>query len=282
MKEKLSDKTIWILAGCALLGAVLLLVCLMAKTPASSARLLSPSPSPSPSLTPTSSPLPTATPLPRGYRLPLVPIYETPSQTSPPAPASEGEQPPLEKAYLDGDRAFLAAGFLQGEPVALFMVRQQGEKLTVLSLCPRGEKGQALSAALTALKDQAAEVTGVMLQEYVYMDFSALPALGKAAGAEEAFAEKGQRALLMEGEERAEAMLLLGTELFDGLKDLSPLSALLLQGSIQGQWGSSLKLSRLWPLGSAMKKCTERVLVTVPGVCSKEQKKILKNFFVTC
>lgn len=282
MKEKLSDKTIWILAGCALLGAVLLLVCLMAKTPASSARLLSPSPSPSPSLTPTSSPLPTATPLPRGYRLPLVPIYETPSQTSPPAPASEGEQPPLEKAYLDGDRAFLAAGFLQGEPVALFMVRQQGEKLTVLSLCPRGEKGQALSAALTALKDQAAEVTGVMLQEYVYMDFSALPALGKAAGAAEAFAEKGQRALLMEGEERAEAMLLLGTELFDGLKDLSPLSALLLQGSIQGQWGSSLKLSRLWPLGSAMKKCTERVLVTVPGVCSKEQKKILKNFFVTC
>lgn len=282
MKEKLSDKTIWILAGCALLGAVLLLVCLMAKTPASSARLLSPSPSPSPSLTPTSSPLPTATPLPRGYRLPLVPIYETPSQTSPPAPASEGEQPPLEKAYLDGDRAFLAAGFLQGEPVALFMVRQQGEKLTVLSLCPRGEKGQALSAALTALKDQAAEVTGVMLQEYVYMDFSALPALGKAAGAEEAFEEKGQRALLMEGEERAEAMLLLGTELFDGLKDLSPLSALLLQGSIQGQWGSSLKLSRLWPLGSAMKKCTERVLVTVPGVCSKEQKKILKNFFVTC
>lgn len=282
MKEKLSDKTIWILAGCALLGAVLLLICLMAKTPASSARLLSPSPSPSPSLTPTSSPLPTATPLPRGYRLPLVPIYETPSQTSPPAPASEGEQPPLEKAYLDGDRAFLAAGFLQGEPVALFMVRQQGEKLTVLSLCPRGEKGQALSAALTALKDQAAEVTGVMLQEYVYMDFSALPALGKAAGAEEAFAEKGQRALLMEGEERAEAMLLLGTELFDGLKDLSPLSALLLQGSIQGQWGSSLKLSRLWPLGSAMKKCTERVLVTVPGVCSKEQKKILKNFFVTC
>lgn len=282
MKEKLSDKTIWILAGCALLGAVLLLVCLMAKTPASSARLLSPSPSPSPSLTPTSSPLPTATPLPRGYRLPLVPIYETPSQTPPPVPASEGEQPPLEKAYLDGDRAFLAAGFLQGEPVALFMVRQQGEKLTVLSLCPRGEKGQALSAALTALKDQAAEVTGVMLQEYVYMDFSALPALGKAAGAEEAFAEKGQRALLMEGEERAEAMLLLGTELFDGLKDLSPLSALLLQGSIQGQWGSSLKLSRLWPLGSAMKKCTERVLVTVPGVCSKEQKKILKNFFVTC
>lgn len=280
MQEKLSDKTIWILAGCALLGALVLLVCLTAKTPAASARLLSPSPSPS--QPPAASPLPTATPLPKGYRLPLVPIYETPDQTSPPPPPREGEEAPIEKAYLDGDRAFLAAGFLQGEPVALFMVRQQGEKLTVLSLCPRGERGQELSAALTALKQQAAEVTGVMLQEYVYIDLSALPALGKGAGAEEAFVEKGQRALLLEGEERAEAMLLLGAELFEGLKDLSPLSALLLQGSIQGQWGSSLKLSRLWPLGSAMKKCTERVLVTVPQVCTEEQKKILKNFFVTC
>lgn len=280
MQEKLSDKTIWILAGCALLGALVLIVCLSATPPAASARLLSPSPSPS--LSPAASPLPTATPLPQGYRLPLVPIYETPNQTSPPTPSREGEEAPLEKAYSDGDRAFLAAGFLQGEPVALFMVRQQGEKLTVLSLCPQGEKGEELSAALTALKIQAAEVTGVMLQEYVYIDLSALPALGKGAGAEEAFVEKGQRALSLEGEERAEAMLLLGTELFDGLKDLSPLSALLLQGSIQGQWGSSLKLSRLWPLGSAMKKCTERVLVTVPRVCTEEQKKILKNFFVTC
>lgn len=286
MKEKLSDKTIWILAGCALLGAVLLLILLSAQTPAAGRPV---PPTASPALTPSPSPgaSPTASPLPEGYRLPLVPVFASPAQTTPPTPAgssppkSDSTPEPVAGVYSDYERTFLAAGFLQGEPVALFVIRQQAQKLTALSLCPKALGTGGLTQSMADLKAQVLEEAGLMVEEYVYMDFAALPALGKAAGAEEAFVAKGQEALRLSGEERARAMLVLGAELFDELKSLSPLNALLLQSTIQGQWGSSLKLSKLWPLGSAMKKCTERVLVLVPEGGTEEQKNILRNFFTT-
>lgn len=286
MKEKLSDKTIWILAGCALLGAVLLLILLSAQTSAAG-RLVPPTATPALTPSPSPSASPTASPLPEGYRLPLVPVFASPAQTTPPTPASSsppksGSTPePVAGVYSDHERTFLAAGFLRGEPVALFVIRQQAQKLTALSLCPQCPGTRGLAESMAALKAQVLEEAGIMVEEYVYMDFAALPALSKAAGAEEAFVAKGQEALSLSGEERARAMLLLGAELFDELKNLSPLNALLLQSTIQGQWGSSLKLSRLWPLGSAMKKCTERVLVLVPEGGTEEQKNILKNFFTT-
>lgn len=286
------NRTIWIIVAVVLLVALLLIACIAAGSDRAASRIALPTGTPALSPAPSISPTPEATALPEGYRLPLVPIFDTPEQTTPPTPYAsslassppeevEGEADPITGVYTEEERTFLAAGFLEGEPVALFVIRQQGDKLTALSLCPETEEGLSLGEAIAALKKQAEEEAGIALTEYVYMDFAALPALGKAAGAEEAYVAMGQEALSLAGEERARAMLLLGAELFDALKDITPLNALLLQSSISGQWGSSLKLSRLWGLGSAMKKCSERVLVLVPEGGSAEQKKILKNFFVT-
>lgn len=305
MKDKLSDKiidlskgdttnkTIWYIVAGVMLVALVLIACIVAGGDHATGRILPPSASPSTSPSPALSPTPAATSLPEGYRLPLVPIFESPQQTTPPTPAASSppvleEADPIEGVFSEEERTFLAAGFLQGEPVALFVIRQQGDKLTALSLCPQtqgeveeGKEDISIEEGIDLLKRQVEEEAGVELKEYVYVDFAALPALSKAAGEEEAYVIKGQEALGLEGEERARAMLLLGAELFDALKDITPLNALLLQGTIQGQWGSSLKLSRLWALGSAMKKCSERVLVLVPEGGSEEQKNILKKFFTT-
>lgn len=293
------NRTIWIIVAVVLLVALLLIACIATGGDRAASRITLPTGTPALSPAPSISPTPEATALPEGYRLPLVPIFDTPEQTMPPTPYAsfsapfstfsassppeevEGEADPITGVYTEEERTFLAAGFLEGEPVALFVIRQQGDKLTALSLCPKTEEGLSLGEAIAALKKQVEEEAGISLTEYVYMDFAALPTLSKAAGAEEAYVAMGQEALSLAGEEQARAMLLLGAKLFDALKDISPLNALLLQSSISGQWGSSLKLSRLWGLGSAMKKCSERVLVLVPEGGSAEQKKILKNFFVT-
>lgn len=291
MKDKLfskENKTIWVIVAGVMVLASVLVALIALWGDGASTRLTGPMATASPSPTPSLSPAPQATALPEGYRLPLVPIFDTPEQTTPPTPSAssppeerEEEADPIAGVYSEEERTFLAAGFLEGEPVALFVIRQQEEKLTALSLCPRIEEGLALGEAMAALKKQVEQEAGIALTEYVYMDFAALPALGKAAGEEEAYVTMGQEALSLEGEERAKAMLLLGADLFDELKNISPLNALLLQGSIAGQWGSSLKLSRLWALGSAMKKCSERVLVLVPEGGTADQKNILKNFFTT-
>lgn len=298
-KDTLFNKengTIWIIVAVVLLVALLLIACIATGSDRAASRITLPTATPALSPAPSISPTPGATALPEGYRLPLVPIFDTPEQTTPPTPYAsspvsssassppeevEGEADPIAGVYSEEERTFLAAGFLEGEPVALFVIRQQGDKLTALSLCPKTEEGQSLGEAIAALKKQVEEEAGIALTEYVYMDFAALPALSKAAGAEETYVAMGQEALSLAGEERARAMLLLGANLFDALKDITPLNALLLQSSISGQWGSSLKLSKLWGLGSAMKKCSERVLVLVPEGGTTEQKNILKNFFTT-
>lgn len=290
-KDTLFNKengTIWIIVTVVLLVALILIACIVAGSDRAASRITLPTATPALSPAPSISPTPGATALPEGYRLPLVPIFDTPEQTTPPTPSTfsppeteEKEVAPIAGVYSEEERTFLAAGFLEGEPVALFVIRQQEDKLTALSLCPQIESGLSLGEAIAALKKQVEEEAGIALTEYVYMDFAALPALSKAAGAEETYVAMGQEALSLAGEERARAMLLLGAKLFDALKDITPLNALLLQSSIPGQWGSSLKLSKLWALGSAMKKCSERVLVLVPEGGTVEQKNILKNFFTT-
>lgn len=290
-KDKLfsrESRIIWIIVALVLVMALILIVSIAAGNDRAASRITLPTATPALSPAPSISPTPGTTALPEGYRLPLVPIFDTPEQTSPPTHSAssppeevEGEAEPIAGVFSDTERTFLAAGFLEGEPVALFVIRQQEDKLTALSLCPNIPEGLVLGEAISALKEQVEAEAGIALTEYVYMDFAALPALGKSAGAEETYVAMGQEALSLSGEERARAMLLLGAELFDALKDITPLNALLLQGSISGQWGSSLKLSRLWALGSAMKKCSERVLVLVPEGGTAEQKKILKNFFTT-
>lgn len=284
MKEKLSDKALWAIVVGILAGAIILVLCLAAGEGVVSGKALLPTPFVHPTQTPEpTSPGPTG--VPAGYRLPLVPIWETPSQTNVPysTPGSVPEAsgaPPVLGVYDDTTRTLAAAGLLAGKPVAVFMIRQREETLSVLGVSQEDFSAEETPAmTMEMLLNKLAKSTGVQLQEYIYVEMEGLEALIRETKAADAYLLQEKAAMEARGEARARAMLLLGAELYRDLKDISPLKGLLLERAMRGLWGSSLNKSQVWKLGGAIKRCKNMELLLIPANMEEDEKNILKNFF---
>ena len=252
-------------------GAILLMTvaAILIFTPGDGETVPEPTATVQPTVTPAPTATPTIAPSPTVFRLPLVPLWDTPQPSREPADAVGAFMPrtsaPPDEATPAGTAGpwvgadeentwdILAVGLREGRAVALLLLRMTGDTLTVLAL--PGEDTLLSGDSLRERGESAAELVadgpGFVCRGWMALDLGCLPAVLEITGP---LAEDGAEDLSGDGRQRAEKALALMSGALIYLRRASLLKYPALKRAVGNSFASSLTVRELWSLFWALRK----------------------------
>lgn len=239
-------------------GLVLLLAVAAALlfTPGDGEGAVEPTPTPAETATPALTPAPTDTPEPTSFRLPLVPLFDTPRPTAEPtgtgvfapytAPPA-GAAVPWVGTYDEYTRDILAVGLREGRAAVLLFLRldKSGLALAALPMEETPLAGDDLAAKGAQGAILAEELTGRRYGAWLALDLGCVPAVLEITGP---LSGQGAEVLLEDGERRAQGALSLMMGAARYMERVSLLRLPALKRAAGDSFASNLTTRELWSL----------------------------------
>ena len=242
-----------VLSGLALLLAVTAALLFMSR---SAEETVEPTPSPAETASPVPTPLPSDTPEPTVFRLPLVPLYDTPRPTAGPTDAGAfvpytsppaGAAVPWMGTYDEHTRDILAVGLREGRAAVLLFLRldRRGLALAALPMDETPLAGSDLAARGARAAILAEELTGRRYSAWLTLDLGCVPAVLQITGP---LSSRGAEDLLGDREQRARGTLSLMMGAARYVERASLLQLPTLKRAVGDAFASSLNTRELWSL----------------------------------